>query len=292
MRTALLFVVPCLLLGYVPAARAQADPPGTASILYLHHSTGKTFLWAGLEGWFTQQNAARGTDYRFAHFDFPKHSPYGWANYPFEYWDIWVQHAGPEPYQEEPTLEVLTPQYNVIIWKHCYYVGELEPDTGTPDITSPVHRVENYKLQYEALKAKMRSFPNTRFLVWTGAALLEASVDPPNTPERAQQARAFFEWVRDTWDKPGDNIFLWDFYELETEGGVYLKPEYARGPTDNHPSIDFARALVPLLGNRVVDVIEGRGDTGGLTGDPAAVTREATALTRETWGEVKAAGTR
>ena len=68
----------------------------------------------------------------------------------------------------------------------------------------------------------MRSFPDTTFIVWTGAALTEATT----TPDEAQRTREFFDWVKAEWDEPGDNIFLWDFYELETEGGPYMKPEY------------------------------------------------------------------
>ena len=36
---------------------------------------------------------------------FPKASPYGWHNYPYDYYDIWVKHAGNEPYMEEPSME-------------------------------------------------------------------------------------------------------------------------------------------------------------------------------------------
>jgi hypothetical protein len=40
---------------------------------------------------------------------------------------------------------------------------------GYPNIASSVKSEENYKLQYNALKAKMHEFPNKRFIVWTGA---------------------------------------------------------------------------------------------------------------------------
>ena len=100
---------------------------------------------------------------------------YPWANYPYDYYNIWVKHAGDAPYQGEPTLEMLTKEYDVIVWKHCYPVGNILPDTGTPDVDSAEKRLENYKLQYAELKEKMRSFPDTKFIVWTGAALTEAT---------------------------------------------------------------------------------------------------------------------
>jgi hypothetical protein len=120
--------------------------------------------------------------------------------------------------------------------------------------------VANYKVQYEALKTKLRAFPQQRFILWTGAALRQADTNE----QQAQRAKAFFDWVKGTWDEPGDNIFLWDFWQLETEGGLYLTPENATG--DSHPSASFAAKAAPLLGRRIVEVIEGRGDTASLTG--------------------------
>jgi hypothetical protein len=136
----------------------------------------------------------------------------------------------------------------------------VEADTGSPDITSSTQTQENYKLQYAALKDKLHEFPNVRFIVWTGAALREVDTDP----DSAQRAHDFFEWVKSTWDEPGDNIFIWDFRQLETEGGLYLSP--ANASTDSHPNDTFAQAAAPLFCQRLADVISGRGDSTSLTG--------------------------
>ena len=32
---------------------------------------------------------------------FPKPNPYGWNNYPYDYYNIWVKNAGEELYMEE-----------------------------------------------------------------------------------------------------------------------------------------------------------------------------------------------
>lgn len=231
-------------------------------IALLHHSTGNCIWRGGVPEWFEKYNADNGTSYEIMEQAFPKREPYGWKNYPYDYWNIWVEHAGPEPYMEEPTLEMLTQEHEVIIWKHCYPVCKIQEDTGSPDITSEEKRVENYKLQYAALKEKMHAFPDTKFIVWTGAALVE----PATNEEEGKRSRAFFEWVKDEWDEPGDNIFLWDLYELETDGGLFLKPEYAPEPTNSHPSDEFSKRMAPLFSQRIVDVIEGRGDSGSLTG--------------------------
>jgi hypothetical protein len=218
-------------------------------------------IWGGgVSSWLSTYNGAHGTSYAISETYFPKDSPYGWNNYPYDYWNIWVNHQGSSPYMEEPTLEMLTPQYKLIIWKHCFPVSAIEADTGTPDITSDRKSLENYKAQYAALKQKMRQFPSNKFLVWTGAALRESETDATS----AARARDFAQWVTQVWDEPGDNIFVWDFRALETSGGLYLLPANAQG--DSHPNDTFATQVAPFFGKRIVDVLEGRGDTGSLTG--------------------------
>ena len=245
-------------------------------IIFLHHSTGKN-IWRGetsrliykifkrgsVQKWFTKFNKNNGTDYQIEEMNFPNNEGgYGWKNYPFDYYNIWIKNEGDKDFMNEPTLETLTQKYNVIIWKHCFPVSDILPDNGQGNVNSEEKRIENYKLQYQKLKEKMRSFPKTKFLVWTGAALTRERT----SPESAQRARDFFTWVREQWDEPGDNIFLWNFYELETEGGLYMKDEYAQGLKDPHPSKTFATKVFPLFCKRIVNVIEGRGDTSSKTG--------------------------
>ena len=155
--------------------RAGGKPaPTRARIIFLHHSTGECIWNGGVAKWFAAYNAAYKTDYRITQQNFPKDSPYGWENYPYDYWNIWVSHAGAKPYKGEPTLEILTPKYDVIVFKHCFPVCAIEADTGRANVASNEKRIENYKLQYEALKKKMRSYPKVRFIVWTGAVQVKA----------------------------------------------------------------------------------------------------------------------
>ncbi len=226
----------------------------TRKIVFLHHSTGKTVWDAGVRKWFKKYNKKNKTDYDITDREFPADSPYGWNNYPYDYWNIWVNNAGDQAYKNEPTLEMLTAEYDVIVFKHCFPVSGLRPDTGAPDVASPEKRLENYVSQYAALKEKMRQFPGTKFIVWTGAALVEAKTE---TGE-AERARKFFNWVKNEWNEQGDNIHVWDFHGLETEGGLYLKSEYAKSSTDSHPHKKFAKKVVPLFCERVVEVIEDR----------------------------------
>ncbi|MGA1821199.1 MAG: hypothetical protein ACMUIG_01575 [Thermoplasmatota archaeon] len=241
------------------------EPPADSdvNILFLHHSTGRNIWEGGVKDGIERYNGDNGKSYSIIEQNFPKRSEYGWNNYPYDYWNIWVNHQGSEPYLKEPTLEMITDLYDVVVFKHCYPVSHVEPDTGDPDITSSVKSSENFKLQYDALKEKMHQFPDSNFILWTGAALVQAHTNE----EEAKRASDFFDWVRNEWDEKGDNIFIWDFHELETEGGLYLTEDNAVSSTNSHPNKEFSKTAAPLLSKRIIDVIEGRGDEGSLTGE-------------------------
>ena len=261
--------------------RAASD----ANIIFLHHSTGlviwngksnsrigrfvrsKSSTIAGLIGvraqlpsLFKQYNKDNHTRYSIKIFP---DSPYPWANFPYDYYYLWVKNAGEEPAMGQPTLEILTREYNVIIFKHCFPVSNIQEDNDSADINSDEKTIANYKLQYMALRDKLHAYPDTKFILFTGAALVKASV----TEDEARRAREFFNWVKEEWDLGDDNIFLWDLYELETEGGLYFKNEYTASTNDSHPNEDFAGRVVELLFNRIVDVIEKDGTGTNLTGD-------------------------
>jgi hypothetical protein len=257
LRRSLLFCALILLASALvpgPSSAAPQPMPLDAKIVFLHHSTGAIIWEGGVPAWFSAYNTTEGTNYAITQLSYPTDS-YAADNYPYDFWNIWVNHAGPTAYLGQATLEMLTTQYDVIVFKHCFPVSNIEPDVGGPDVTSPDKTTANYKVQYNALKAKLRSFPANRFIIWTGAAKLQREI----SEEMATRARAFFDWVTDEWDEAGDNIYVWDFYDLETGGGIYLKPEY--GSADSHPNATFAAAVAPLFCQRVVRVIEGKGDT-------------------------------
>jgi hypothetical protein len=257
--------------------KAENMPDGNYDyhIIFLHHSTGGN-VWNGnlpgsgdskdlitVPGWFTNYNNQNGTAYHIEERIFPKAEPYGWKNYPHDYYNIWVKNAGNEPYMEEPTLEILTKDYDMIIFKHCFPVSNIKEDIGNPDIDSPEKRIENYKLQYEALKAKINEFPDKKFIIWTGAALVKKKTSEDN----AKRAKAFFDWVRNEWDTEGDNIYIWDLYELETEGELYLQNSNAQSSTNPHLSNKFAGETAKLFSQRIVDIIETNGRKTTLTGE-------------------------
>ena len=245
------------------------------NIIFLHHSTGNR-IWRGglskiadklgfngdVSKWFDNYSQKNSKNYKITETNFPKESPYGWNNYPYDYYNIWVKNAGEKPYKEEPTLEILTKKYDVIIFKHCFPGSNIKPNDEQPDINSSKKTLDNYKLQYEALKKKMLEFPNTKFILWTLTAQLESQ----SGEGEAERANEFYEWVKTDWDNTGDNIYLWDFREFQVEGGLYFKNEYADAENNSHPNSNFSSKVAPYFCKRVVDIIEERGDMSNLTG--------------------------
>lgn len=236
--------------------------PNTVRVLFLHHSTGGV-IWSGngthtIPGDLAAYNSAHGTHYEITELAYPD-SPYPWDNYPYDYWKLWVDSPGTG---SQPTLASFVQNYDVIVFKHCFPVSNIGANSGTASVSSSTKSLQNYYLQYAALKEKLRQYPNKKFIAWTGAALLKDDT----SEENATRAQTFFNWVKTTWDQPGDNIFVWDFFALETDNGMYLTTANASSSSDSHPNSTFAGRVAPLFVKRLVDVIEGRGDSGSVTG--------------------------
>jgi hypothetical protein len=265
----------------------RKDQTSVMRIIFLHHSTGQC-IWNGgqlslvsrisgklktilgipgkkdsfIQSLFTKHNNQFGSKYEIKELIFPKATPYGWNNYPYDYYNIWVKNSGIKSYMEEPTLEILTKEYQVIIFKHCFPVSNILSDRDSADINSDYKSLANYKLQYIALLEKLHQFPDTKFIIWTGAAQVKSQINE----EEAKRARDFFNWVINDWDLPDDNIYLWDFYGLQTEGDLYFQEKFARSADNSHPNNSFSESAARLFFNRVVDIIESDGSNTTLTG--------------------------
>ncbi|MGB8491114.1 MAG: hypothetical protein WCE64_08645 [Bacteroidales bacterium] len=289
MKLKIIIVLLISAILFISFSCSKREKSSDMNIIFLHHSTGAV-IWYGTEvSWarkitqkysgklanlvggkkahlpllFENYNRDHGKNYLVSEMVFPKAKPYGWNNFPFDYYNLWVNHAGEQAFMTEPTLEILTKKYQVIIFKHCYPVSNIGPDLDSADISSFKKTLSNYKLQYNALKDKLAQYPSTKFILFTGAAQVKKNI----TEYEAIRAREFFTWVSNIWDQPGDNIYLWDLYSLETDGGLYFKDEYTASPDNSHPGEEFAGRVVKLLFSRIVDVIENNGTQTLPTGE-------------------------
>ncbi|MCD4670603.1 MAG: hypothetical protein K8S14_09165 [Actinomycetia bacterium] len=223
----IIFIAASMTISLVSCSKKEIS--SDTNIIFLHHSTG-SIIWNGRPPSFFKKVAGRissglgdkvgnkghlpsllkkynkenGKDYLIKEQAFPKAAPYGWNNFPYDYYNIWVKNAGAKPFMDEPTLELLTKDYHVIIFKHCFPVCYIQEDQDSADINSDLKTSANYMLQYAALRDKLHEFPNTKFILFTGAAQVQNNI----SDEAAKRAYKFFGWVRDKWDIPNDNIYL------------------------------------------------------------------------------------
>jgi hypothetical protein len=239
-----------------------------AKVLFLHHSTGmnvymgkreflshisKRFEHYSVPAMLQEYNEKHSVKYSIKEQTFPAGDPYPWNNYPYDYYNIWVKNAGDKAYMDEPTLEMLTPEYDVIVFKHCFPVSNILENDSVPDINSEKKTIANYKLQYEALKQKLHEFPETKFIVWTGASLTKEAT----TEENALRASEFFNWVVNVWGVEDDNIYVWDLRKLQTDdNGLYLSDSKAKNAWDSHLNSDFSELVAREFVNKIISVIE------------------------------------
>lgn len=162
----------------------------------------------------------------------------------------------------QPTLESLTGKYQIIVWKHCYTAAGMQADSGQASVGSQQQTPATYQLQYEALKKRMNEFPDTRFIVWT----VPPQAQQVSNPEQAERTKEFARWVREDWDVKGDNIYVFDYWSLASDG-TFLRADYAAGPTDSHPSQALAQRAAKALAARITDVGLGQGDSRPSTGE-------------------------
>ena len=157
MKPLIFFLILFLLL----SCESKQSP--MEKIIFLHHSTGQR-IWIGktnryvykftkrndVESSFKKIIKKNGKKYSIKEQSFPAESLYGWKNYPYDYYNIWVKNAGEKPYMNEPTLEILTKEYDIIIFKHCFPVSKIMEDTGTPNIDSEERglKIINYSIQH------------------------------------------------------------------------------------------------------------------------------------------------
>lgn len=233
--------------------------------LFLVHSTGNNLYTEGkVSDWVKNYNSTNGTNFQITTRDYPN-TPWPWENYPYDYWKLWVDNSCNNTNPDIECLASMANNYGLVIFKHCFPGSDIEPDTGTPDIKSDRKSLENYKLQYRALRNLMDGMPDKKFMVWTLVPLHRLAT----TPEKALRANEFVNWVKNKWltedGKTHLNIFIFDFYSLAAElkenptsGMQYcLKYDYEGSHTsdDSHVNTLGNEIIGPLFSQAVIKAI-------------------------------------
>jgi hypothetical protein len=235
-------------------------------IIFLHHSTGGGVYSGGdVLKWIQTYNTKNGTAYKITERNYPD-TPYPWENYPYDYWNLWINGGCNNSNSSIECMDLLTKNYDVIIFKHCFPGADVSADTGNESVSSKRKSIGNYKLQYRALRTLMDSYPTTKFIVWTLAPLHRNAT----TTENALRANQFVDWVKNEWlsedNKLHPNIFIFDFYGLSVElnsmpqnGKINcLKYDYEgdHNGSDSHPNSLANRTVGPLFAQAIVDAIK------------------------------------
>lgn len=245
---------------------------GGKRVLFLHHSTGAKILGGGVTAAYKKLRA----DDTFSDELYPTNKyggtedPNLWVNGPQEYDYLW---AGTDPsnpgarHRNQKSLDDLVGAADIIILKHCFTTGDMDADQ--PSSPYDFHRrLTNFKTAYTNLKKKLTEdkYKKTKFIFWT--------IPPRSNKTQSADNETFRKWVLNDWDEKGDNIFVFDYRHLVTQGKNDKMP--GGFTTDGgHPSTTMAKAAAPCFAQRVADVANGDGDKAGahrLTGgcDPAS----------------------
>lgn len=235
-------------------------------IIFLHHSTGwGVYSGGSVASWFSNYNSTNGTSYAISERSYPN-TPYPWDNYPYDYWNLWVNGTCNNADPDIECLSALTASHDIVIWKHCFPGAAVLADTGSPSVSSSRKSLENYKLQYRALRTAMDAYPNTKFIVWTLAPLHRLASNDSD----AARAKQFVDWVNNEWlTESGShpNIFVFDFFGLAAGTDNYLKYEYEGSHigSDSHPNSLANSTIGPIFAQFIVDTAE-----VSLSGDTTA----------------------
>jgi hypothetical protein len=264
----ILYITSALLLVIIIQQGMARAADGDEKVIFLHHSTGGAVYGEGdVVSWFDTYNAVNGTQYEIGERSYPN-SPYPWDNYPYDYWNLWVNGACDDAQSGIACMTSLARDYDVVIFKHCYPGADVLEDEGNPAIDSSRKSLENYKLQYRALRTLMDGYADTQFIVWTLAPRHRLAT----STGAATRARAFVDWVRDEWltedGHAHPNIAIFDFWGYAAEENTATTPgqgpvntlkydyESSHSGSDSHPNTLANETIGPLFAQFIVDTIE------------------------------------
>lgn len=225
-----------IISGFISAdgAALNSNPPSSASLIFIHHSTG--------ENWLSDSNGGLGIALRNNNY-FVSDTNYGWGpdsigdNTDIGYWWNWFRGTSSSTYmsalynesgQNASYSRLSTKpagENEIIMFKSCFPNSAFQgsaTDTVPPigsnplagqDSSSAYHTIANAKGIYMDILEYFRTKQDKLFIVITAPPLSD------NT--WANNARAFNEWLINDWleNYPYKNVAVFDFYNVLTTNG-------------------------------------------------------------------------
>jgi|GEM_PF-1971997 len=239
-----------LLTSLTPASAFNPNPPAApVRLIFIHHSTG--------ENWLADANGRLGISLRNNNY-FVSDTNYGWGpdsigdTTDIGHWWNWFR--GPNSTTYLPALyseggkhsaysrlsSAPSGKNQIIMFKSCFPNSALQGSPSDPvppigsnplrgeDSSSVNHTVANAKGIYIDLLEYFGTRQDRLFIVVTAP--------PLSDPTYAANARAFNQWLTNTWlkDYPHNNVAVFDFYNLLTTNNGGPNINDLRKETGNH----------------------------------------------------------
>jgi hypothetical protein len=134
-------------------------------------------------------------------------------------------------------------QYDVIAFKSCYPVSDIESD----------EQLDEYKSYYLSIRDRMDDYPGKVFIVVTPPPQVPAYADV----ETAARARAFADYLgSDEYLSGHPNVFTFDFFDLLADPSANtLRVDYQADEEDAHPNELANRTIGPLFADFVDEAV-------------------------------------
>jgi len=241
------------------------SPIKDQKILLLTHSVGRgLYEEGGISQWFENYNTDNNTQVQIEQRDYPN-DPYQWSNFPHDFWNLWINGYCDNTEINSECLDSLASKYDVISFKNSYEASDVLPDIGgsSAAVNSTRKSLENYKLQYRALRDLLDQYPNDIFVVWTLPPRHRLHVPGTDTTalNNASRATEFSNWLKSEWlaedSKAHDNIFVFDFRSYLIDEKNYLKFDYESTHTwsESHPNKVANELVGPILSEFLLNAI-------------------------------------
>ena len=239
------------------SALDTSPPSSTPKLIFIHHSCG--------ENWLADDDGGLGIALRDNNY-FVSDTNYGWGpdsigdRTDIGHWWEWFQGPSSSTYLNALYSESNNNSYerykrlssdpggenDIIMFKSCYPNSDLSghpedaPATGSnslrsQDCCSDNHNVANAKGIYMDLLAYFSTRQDKMFIAVTAPPLSEDEATIANLPN----ARALNNWLVNDWldGYTGNNVFVFDFYNVLTSNGGNTYTNDAGASTGNHHRI-------------------------------------------------------